>query len=150
MTRPDSTKFTFDQSAKAIPLLVPSNTYTPYNAQATTHLYNAFWGLYLPIYVPGRVTDILRSYITEHIMKDIGLHVVYTPPIVQHDRSAHDYLSDFAAERDLYEKTTKLLEFLDRSRHENEAAVVHLLTQLRHQAVDNIVFLIVCNQLWHV
>ena len=113
MTWPDSTKFTFDHSAKAMPLLVPSNTYTPYNAQATTHLYNAFWGLYLPIYVPGRVTDILRSYITEHIMKDIGLHVVYTPPIVQHDRSAHDYLSDFSAERDLYDKTTKLLEFLD-------------------------------------
>jgi hypothetical protein len=46
-------------------------------------------------------------------MKDIGLHVMYTPPIVQHVRSAHDYLSDFVAESDLYDKTTKLLEFLD-------------------------------------
>eukprot|EP00957_Ditylum_brightwellii_P208925 15359552-Ditylum_brightwellii.AAC.1 len=46
-------------------------------------------------------------------MKDIGLHVVYAPPIVHHDRSVHDYLSDFSAEGDLYEKTTKLLEFLE-------------------------------------
>ena len=113
MTRPDSTKFSFDRSAKSIPLLIPSYAYSPYNAQATTHLYSAFWGLYLPITVPGRVTDIWRSYITQRIMKDIGLHVLYTPPIVQHERSAHDYLSDFVAERDLYDKTTKLLEFLD-------------------------------------
>ena len=113
MTRPNSTKFYFDRSAKSIPLLIPSYAYSPYNAQATTHLYSAFWGLYLPITVPGRVTDIWRSYITQRIMKDIGLHVLYTPPIVQHERSAHDYLSDFVAERDLYDKTTKLLEFLD-------------------------------------
>eukprot|EP00957_Ditylum_brightwellii_P182769 13921273-Ditylum_brightwellii.AAC.1 len=66
-------------------LLIPSSSYAPYNAQATTHLYNAFWGLYLPISVPGRVTDIWRSYITQRIMKDIGLHVVYAPPIVHHD-----------------------------------------------------------------
>ena len=113
MTRPDSTNFTFERSATSLPLLIPSNAYSPYNAQATTHLYNAFWGLYLPITVPGRVTDIWRSYITQRIMKDIGLHVMYTPPIVQHERSAHDYLSDFVAESDLYDKTTKLLEFLD-------------------------------------
>lgn len=108
MTRPGSTNFTFERSAKSLSLLIPSNAYSPYNAQATTHLYNAFWGLYLPITVPGRVTDIWRSYITQRIMKDVGLHVMYTPPIVRHERSAHDYLSDFVAESDLYDKTTKL------------------------------------------
>jgi hypothetical protein len=113
LTQRDATHFTFDRSARSLPLLIPSSAYSPYNAQATTHLYNAFWGLYLPITVPGRVTDIWRSYITQRIMKDIGLHVLYTPPIVNHERSAHDYLSDFVAERDLYDKTTKLLEFLD-------------------------------------
>jgi len=113
MTRPNSTNFTFDRSTKSIPLLVPYPMYTPYNAQATTHLYNAFWGLYLPITVPGRVTDIWRSYITQRIMKDVGLYVIYTPPIVQHERSPHDYLADFNAENDLYLKTSKLLEFLN-------------------------------------
>jgi len=113
MTRPDSTKFTFSRTATSLPLLIPYSAYSPYNAQATTHLYSAFWGLYLPITVPGRVTDIWRSYITQRIMKDIGLHVMYTPPIVKHERSAHDYLADFAAESDLYSKTAELLKFLD-------------------------------------
>jgi hypothetical protein len=113
MTRPNSTKFTFGRTATSLPLLIPYSAYSPYNAQATTHLYSAFWGLYLPITVPGRVTDIWRSYITQRLMKDIGLHVIYTPPIVKHERSAHDYLADFAAESDLYSKTVELLTFLD-------------------------------------
>jgi hypothetical protein len=112
MTRPGSTNFTFDHSATALPLLVPSTMYSPYNAQATTHLYSTFWGLYLPISVPGRVTDIWRSYITQRIMKDLKLYVVFTPPIVVHERSAHDYLSDFVAEGALYDKASKLLDFL--------------------------------------
>jgi hypothetical protein len=46
-------------------------------------------------------------------MKEVGLHLVYSPPIVRHDRSAHDYLADFQAESDLYLKTNKLLQCLD-------------------------------------
>ena len=112
-TQSNSIHFTFDRSQKSLPLLTPSNAYSPYNAQATTHLYHAFWGLYLPVTVPGRITDIWRSYFTQRIMKDLGMHVIYTPPIVEHQRSAHDYLADFGAETMLYDRTTKLLEFLD-------------------------------------
>lgn len=113
LTRPKSTRFTFEEDIKSLPLLIPPKHYSPYNAQATTHLYNAFWGLLLPITVPGRVTDIWRGYFVQRIMKDIGLSIVYTPPIVYHNRSDHDYISDFAAETDLYMKTSKLLDFLD-------------------------------------
>jgi hypothetical protein len=113
MTQPSSTAFTFERNPQSMSLLIPHDGYSPYNAQATTHLYSSFWGLYLPISVPGRVTDIWRSYVTQRIMKDIGLHLVYTPPIVRHDRSSHNYLADFQAESDLYMKTSKLLQFLD-------------------------------------
>lgn len=105
--------FTFDQSLSAKNLLIPFEKYSPYNAQATTHMKGAFWGMFLPISVPGRVTDIWRSYFTQRIMKDIGLHLIYTPPIVSHERTAHDYLADFGAESDLYLKTSKLLEHLE-------------------------------------
>lgn len=71
--------FTFDQSLSAKNLLIPFENYSPYNAQATTHMKAAFWGMFLPISVPGRVTDIWRSYFTQRIMKDIGLHLVYSP-----------------------------------------------------------------------
>uniref|UniRef100_A0A7S4ENK5 Uncharacterized protein n=1 Tax=Pseudo-nitzschia australis TaxID=44445 RepID=A0A7S4ENK5_9STRA len=108
-----ATEFSFDCSVKALPLLIPTHQYSPYNAQATTHLYHAFWGLYLPITVTGRVADIWRSYISQRIMKDIGLHVLYTPPIVNRQNSTYDYASDFVAEIDLHSKTTKMLNFLD-------------------------------------
>ena len=113
LTTPKSTEFTFEREATSLPFLIPYNSYTPYNAQATTHLFASFWGLYLPISVPGRVTDIWRSYIVQRLMKDVGLHVIYTPPIVQHERSSHDYLADHAAEADLYHKTSKLLNHLN-------------------------------------
>mmetsp|Transcript_2924 Transcript_2924/g.5149 ORF Transcript_2924/g.5149 Transcript_2924/m.5149 type:complete len:882 (-) Transcript_2924:90-2735(-) len=106
-------EFTFDNSLKALPLLIPSQAYAPYNAQATTHLYHAFWGLYLPVTVHERMADVWRSYINQRIMKDIGLHVVYTPPIVNRHHSVHDHLPELIAENDLYLQTTKMLDFLD-------------------------------------
>jgi len=113
MAKSSSTAFTFERNPQSMSLLIPHDGYAPYNAQATTHLYSSFWGLYLPISVPGRVTDTWRSYITQRIMKDVGLHVVYTPPIVRRDRSSHNYLADFQGESDGHFKTSKLLQFLE-------------------------------------
>ena len=113
MTQRNWSPYNFAKDKRRTKLLIPLDAYTPYNAEATTHLYHAFWGLYLPITVTDRVSDIWRSYFAQRIMKDIGLHVVYTPPIVNHGRSTRDYLADFADEADLYKKTSKLLVFLD-------------------------------------
>jgi len=113
LTRKDSTNFKFDRSPTALPLLIPSSGYTPFNAQATTHLYHVFWGLYLPCTVPGRVTDIWRSFIMQRIMRELGLYVLYTPPIVTHERTAHNYIGDMTAEADVYTKTSSLLALLD-------------------------------------
>ena len=112
-TRMDSTNFKFDRSPTALPLLIPSSGYTPFNAQATTHLYHVFWGLYLPCTVPERVTDIWRSFIMQRIMRELGLCILYTPPIVTHERTAHNYLGDMIAEADVYTKTSSLLALLD-------------------------------------
>lgn len=113
LSRFHSTQFEFDHSPTALPLLIPSSAYAPFNAQATTHMYNAFWGLYLPFSVTGRVTDIWRSFITQRLMRYLGLNLLYTPPIVTHERSAHDYLADLSAESDVYLRTSKLQAFLD-------------------------------------
>ena len=120
-------EFTFDNSIKALPLLVPLHKYSPYNAQATTHLYHAFWGLYLPITVQDPVADIWRSYINQRVMKDIGLHVMYTPPIVSRIHIPHNHLSEYVAETDLHTKTTKLLEFLDAWSSEAETLVERIM-----------------------
>ncbi len=113
LSREGATNFKFDHSPTALPLLIPSSGYSPFNAQATTHLYSVFWGLYLPCTVPGRVTDIWRSFAMQRIMTELGLYVLYTPPIVTHERTAHDYLGDMVAEADVYSKTSSLLAFLD-------------------------------------
>lgn len=67
-------------------------SFTPYNAQATVHLYDAFWGLLLPVTVHGRVSDIWRAYLTQKLLWDVGQVITFTPAHVVHDRVAHDYL----------------------------------------------------------
>ncbi len=113
LSRYHSTQFDFDNPPSALPLLIPSSAYAPFNAQATTHLYSAFWGLYLPFSVTGRVSDIWRSFCTQRLFRYLGLNLVYTPPLVLHERSAHNYLADLSAEQDVYLRTSKLHEFLN-------------------------------------
>eukprot|EP00536_Pseudo-nitzschia_multiseries_P011281 jgi/Psemu1/289600/fgenesh1_pg.375_\ len=66
--------------------MVPPGSYSPYNSEATVHLYHAFWGLYLPFSVGTKAAaDVYRSYITQRLMKDIGLCVIFRPPMVYRD-----------------------------------------------------------------
>jgi hypothetical protein len=61
------------------------------------------------------------------MMKDVGLQLVYTPPIIEHDQSPHNYLADNAAELDLYHKTPKLLEHLDGWSSSKETFTEHIM-----------------------
>ena len=58
---------------------IPNNVVTPFNAQATLHFYPAFWALYLPISVSGRVSDIWRSYVGQAFFKHLGLSLGFLP-----------------------------------------------------------------------
>ncbi len=94
-------------------LLVPKHTLVPYNAQATVHTKAAHWATLLPVTVPGRVTDIWRSYFSEIMFRAIGLAVVFGPPRVVQERNAHNILADMNAELDLYFRSGSLIQFLD-------------------------------------
>jgi hypothetical protein len=65
---------------KAKSVLVPAHAYSPYNAQATIHTKNAFWAMLLPSTVPGRVSDIWRSYFAQCIFADAGLQLIFRLP----------------------------------------------------------------------
>ncbi|KAI8816569.1 uncharacterized protein EV422DRAFT_279122 [Fimicolochytrium jonesii] len=93
-------------------LLIPRNTLTPYNAQATLHLHSALWALLLPITVHGRVSDIWRGYAMQRLLWDAGLHVAFSGPWVRQERNPHSWLADLQAETDLFAKSGKLVEFL--------------------------------------
>ena len=117
-------------------LKVPSHTLTPYNAQATLHFQDAFWGLYLPITVAGRVSDIWRSYIVQALFKRLGLHLGFLPrPIVVQDRNPHSYEADFNAEIPLYTKSSFLISYLadnyiKDNNSENQNSFIELLEGL--------------------
>jgi len=96
-------------------LQVPTHLYAPYNAQATLHYPIAYWGLYLPMTVTGRVSDIWRSYIVQRLLRELktDASIMYSAPLVTQYRNAHDYVGDFVAEGHLYHRTEALLDFLD-------------------------------------
>ena len=94
-------------------LKIPRDTLTPYNAQATYHFEDAFWGLYLPVTVAGRVSDIWRSYITQSLFRAIDVFLGFLPrPIVVQDRNVHSNDADFIAEIPLYTKSSFLTSYL--------------------------------------
>ena len=64
-------------------LVIPRGVFSPYNSQATVHLYEALWSLLLPRTVEMRDADILRSYIAQslfYLIPDACL--MFTPPAV--------------------------------------------------------------------
>jgi len=93
-------------------LAIPEGTYIPYNAQATLHQREAFFGLLLPITVHGRVSDIWRSYFTQRLLSLAGASLAFLPPLVKQERNVHDYLADLDSEVPLYMKAGQLVEFL--------------------------------------
>ena len=94
---------------------IPTQVLSPYNAQATLHFYDAFWALYLPITVPGRVSDIWRSYFSQTLFPKLGLKLGFLPrPLVTQDRNPHSITGDFEAELDLYLKSSALIEIINK------------------------------------
>ena len=94
-------------------LMIPKGSLTPYNAQATLHFSAGFFGLFLPITVSGRVTDIWRSFIAQRLFWDVGLQFGFIArPLVVQDRNVHSNIGDLGSEWDLYIKGKPLMEFL--------------------------------------
>ncbi|XP_062599233.1 uncharacterized protein LOC134260708 [Saccostrea cucullata] len=95
-------------------IILPHGLYSPMNAQATLHFQKAFFCLYLPVTVNGRVSDIWRSYIAEVLLPFRGLHVGFLPrPLVDQDRNVHNYEGDFKSEIPLYIQTSSFVSVLE-------------------------------------
>ena len=115
----EQTPFSFhkDNSLIGETLVLSDGTYSPMNAQATLHFKCAFFALYLPVTVGGRVSDIWRSYIGQTLLSIFGIHIGFLPrPLVDQDRNPHSYEDDFNSELQLYVQTKSLVQHLDRWR----------------------------------
>jgi hypothetical protein len=107
-----SPTFSFDSSGDEQGFYGPDHVYAPYNAQATLHQMDSFWGMLLPVTVHGRVSDIWRSYITQRLMWKYGMRVAFMKPWVDQERTAHNFLKDFDSEQPLYLRAPGLVDFL--------------------------------------
>ncbi len=103
---------TFTGAIEDQPVLVPPNTMSPMNAQASLFSHIGLWSMFLPTTVHGRVSDIWRSYIAQTLAPKCGMLVSFVSPHVVQDRNAHTYLADMEAERHLYERSGSLVNYL--------------------------------------
>ncbi|CAL2042607.1 unnamed protein product [Caenorhabditis brenneri] len=96
----------------APPITLSVGTYSPWNSQNTLFHKSAFHTLFLPTTVSFRTTDIWRSFISQKILHLSGLTVSFVPTNAVQFRNAHDYLKDFKDEKQVYEDSGKMIEFL--------------------------------------
>ena len=108
LTRPLPIRFMEDAHL----LEVPPGVFVPWNAQAVLVNSVGFFGLLLPISVPGRVSDIWRSYIVSRLLWETEHTLAFGPALVEQFRNPHDYMDDFAEERLLYEKAETMVRVL--------------------------------------
>lgn len=73
-------------------------TWCPFNSQATLFHKTAFMNLYLPCYVPFRMTDIWRSFVAQLGLWNTGELLSFHQPIVEQYRNEHDFMLDFVDE----------------------------------------------------
>jgi STELLO glycosyltransferases len=99
--------------AEKPPLFLNPGTYCPFNSQNTLWYPEAFPYLYLPGFVPSRVTDIWRGYIAQRFLHQKGQGVLFCRAGVYQERNFHNLMRDFEEELDLYTKTEGLVKDLD-------------------------------------
>ncbi len=93
-------------------LRLDKGSYSPFNSQATLWLEEFFPLLFLPVGISDRVTDILRGYMALSCLWRNERTLRFSSPVVYQKRNAHNLLSDFEQEIDLYrhgDRWSKLL-----------------------------------------
>ncbi len=84
------------------PITLAPGTWCPFNCQSTTFRKEVFPLLYLPAFVHPRVSDIMRSFVAQPILNNLGYTLGFTSPLVRQERNPHEYLKDFEAEMPIY------------------------------------------------
>ncbi|XP_071142264.1 uncharacterized protein [Mytilus edulis] len=105
------------------PFVVPKQTFSPFNAQATLWTSSAFKYMALPISINGRVSDIWRSYIAQYFFYRSDLRLAFSVPYVVQERNIHSISGDFNAELDIYEKVGALFNLVMNLKDDNLVSV---------------------------
>ena len=88
--------------------------YSPVNTQSTFHFPEIYPLLYLPATPGFHVEDIIRGYISQRIIWEMGAKMLFIHPVARStNRNVHNPWNDFALEIPLLLKTHKLIDILD-------------------------------------
>ena len=101
----------FDSNAP--PLVLKSDQYAPFNSQNTFFHYDSFWSLIFPLVFSFRECDIIRSYVTTRLMREIDGRIAFMPPNAVQVRNAHSYFKDYKEETRIYNDINALVAALD-------------------------------------
>lgn len=94
LTRGEYISFEYQRS-----VYLPPGTWSPFNSQTTWWFKEAFPLMYLPQYCTMRMTDIIRSFVAQRCLWEMGYGVVFhSPSEVVQERNPHDLMKDFEDE----------------------------------------------------
>jgi hypothetical protein len=91
---------------------LPPGRYCPFNSQNTFWTKEAFPFLYLPATTSFRFTDILRGFIAQRLLWNVGMHLGFHEATVFQERNVHDFMKDFRDEIECYLNTKPVIEAL--------------------------------------
>src|SRR5439155_16775250 len=77
---------------------LPPGAWSPFNSQSTWWWPPAFPLMYLPSHCTFRTTDIVRSFVAQRCLWELGSGVVFHPVEVVQERNPHDLRQDFELE----------------------------------------------------
>lgn len=96
--------------------VMDTNIWSPFNTQNTFWVNKkAFPFLYIPCDVTFRYCDILKSYIAQKGIWDMGGHVAFSPPSAIQIRNNHDLLDDFKSEIPIFTQFHDVVNKLENS-----------------------------------
>ncbi|CCD70109.1 Exostosin domain-containing protein [Caenorhabditis elegans] len=121
----------------APPITLSVGSYSPWNSQNTLFHKSAFHTLFLPTTVSFRTTDIWRSFISQKILHLSGLTVSFVPTNAVQFRNAHNYLKDFKDEKQVYEDSGRMIDYLHnwKCSPENSKQIENCIKQLVNDLV---------------
>lgn len=96
------------------PCAISNENIIVFNSQSTFWIDpEVFPCLYLPTTVSSRFSDILRSYITQYVLRPLDKHIGIYPHIAYQKRNAHNLYDDLREELFMYETTDAVIDILE-------------------------------------
>ena len=112
---------------KNSPYVLEENAICPINTQNTFFRKELFPLLFLPPHVSIRFVDILKGFVAQPLMWQIGYKVGFGPASVMQKRNPHDYLKDFELEIPMYLQTEKTIHVVKKSINPKQSVHQNLL-----------------------